>query len=249
MLAEGITLMISIDEVMGEIISDLNIKKILVAEREPDYLAAAQEYFATLHEQGILVRFSMTEEDAKENIRESFLEDKRYNMVISDYRLDGTESGLGVMREAMKCGIFGALNLYERTNDPKEPHNTHLVAPCSRKETFTLRKDDPACWDLMTFMSLMHLNRDDYLDSLQDTGMKVEGKPVFGDGNSRNFYKFLMRTYDFPLEEKAPILNYISCRYKMAFFPDPAKMATMPKEEDQVRYIAGMRNMRKDKAH
>lgn len=241
--------MVNIDEVMKEILSDLSIDKILVAERNPDQLAAAEKYFTTLHKAGILVRFSMTEEDAKEKIRESFLDDKRYNLVISDYILDGKEAGLGVMREAMRCGIFGTLSLDEKTGNPKEPHNTHLAAPGRDKDTFTLGKGDPAWWELITFISLMNLNRDDYMDTLQDTGMKVGGKPVLGDGNSRNFYKYMMRTYDFPLEERAPILDYISCRYKMAFYPDPSRMVRMPREDSQIRFIGGMRNMRPKHAH
>jgi hypothetical protein len=241
--------MISIDEEVKWLLSDLKINKILIAERDPDHLAAAQEYFTMLHEQGTLVRFSMTEEDAKEKIRESFLEKDCYGLVISDYRLDGTENGLGVMREAMRHGIFGTLNLYEKTKDQKEPHNTHQAAPGREKETFTLGKKDPACWELMTYVSLLDLNRDYHMDTLIDTGMKVGGKPVFGDGNSRNFYKFMMRNYDLPLEEKAPIIDMAVERYKSAFYPDPARMVPRPKEEDQVRYIGGMRNMRPKHAH
>jgi spermidine synthase len=99
------------EEIVEELISELEIKRILVAERNPDYFSAAEEYFSTLHERGILIRFALTEKEAKEKIKESFNQKNLYDIVISDYYLDGTKSGIEIMKEASRHGSFGVLTL------------------------------------------------------------------------------------------------------------------------------------------
>lgn len=183
---------------LDEKLSEMGIKKILVADDRLEHIEAAKAYFGQFTQ--VQVDYAYSEIIAKAMIHDEYTH-KKYDLVISDMQMEEITSGRKVVAEASKHQALGIVVTYRGAGSHGAKvwgEGTTMIAPHIQKE-ISFPKRDPEAWKTITQETVEYLQGkgQSTFDALKRIA-KYVGKP------SDTLSELMMHSYDFEIkgEEK-----------------------------------------------
>lgn len=139
---------------IDEKLSDMEIKKVLIVDDKTENINAAKQYFKSIPAK---TEYATNSDEAIKKIKESYDAEAKYDLVITDLKMETKTAGIDVVKEAILNGTYATIatgaNYDKSENDPHGPTTT--IRPSG--DSIRSKKDKPETWTFALEKSLDHI--------------------------------------------------------------------------------------------
>ncbi len=141
-----------------EKLKSMGIKKILVTDDTLENLQAAKQYFNSLD---IKTQYASSSQESIKMIQEAYVENHKYDLVLTDLEMETKNSGIGVVKKALETIAYATLITGRNYNAPDNASHgpNTMVLPIG--ESMNGRKSMSDIWEFALEKSLEYVSSEE----------------------------------------------------------------------------------------